>query len=738
MPLREALALLPQLAIAGWMQRVAVRTWFWVAGAGETALLGLLGAPAGCWHCGCRKRNRHAAGRVVNPYRCLDTNAARGFDSADCSDVQAQVTEMIAKPDQWDTLFQGALVFDGSGRAPRVEDVAVADGRIAARGTDLPTSAADEVIDVSGRWLMPGLLDIHTHFDLEVELAPGLPEAIRHGTTTALVSNCSLGMAFGNQRRGDDDPLVDCFARVENIPKHVLQKVGDEVTWDESRGYLDHFDDLALGPNIAPMIPHSMLRIETMGLRDSVERKPTQAEIDEMARLLEKGLDEGYVGFSTDDLPFHYLANDPHRRSRIPTQFGSYRELRQLTDLLRKRERVWQATPDKDSRVSIVRKFLLTSGRLFGKPLKLTAVAALDVATNRSLGRMGLLLSRLMNSRLVGGHFRMQALSAPFTVWADGPITPLSEEIPELRELNEPDLEDTAGRRRILDDPDFVARFRRKWFKGKSGLNLANLKRLLRLEDEVLNRRLDDMFLDTGGAPEWRGESMQSVYDRLQRWQNGCNQAARSCAETEAFAALPNPIEDDCNFFLALLRIHDTDLRWHATVANRDPEVLKKLLFHPLILPGFNDSGAHLTNMAFYDGNLRTLRLAREDGLDQVATQIRRLTSEPAEFLGLNTGTLDEGAQADILVVDPAALDAWDPATSIHHVWREAFEHHQMVNRVPDVVQHVLVAGRHVWRDGDFTETFGQQRLGRALRHRDHPAERATTAAHEAEPAAAA
>ncbi len=630
---------------------------------------------------------------------------------------------MIARPDQWDVLIRGALMFDGEGASPRVEDIAIAGGRIAARGSDLPGSAAADVIEAEGLWLMPGLLDIHTHFDLEVELAPGLPEAIRHGTTTALVANCSLGMAFGNQRKAGQDPLVDCFARVENIPKHVLQKVGDQITWNESGGYLAHFDRLALGPNIAPMIPHSMLRIEVMGLQESVSRPPTDAEIEAMARLLEKGMDEGYLGFSTDDLPFHYLANDPHRRVRIPTQFATYAELKRLTGILRERDRVWQATPNKDSRPSIIRKFLLTSGRLFGKPLKLTAVAALDVTTNRSIGRMGLVLSKLLNSRLINGRFRLQALSAPFTVWADGPITPLSEEIPELRELNEPDLEDRAARRRILDDPDFVARFRAMWRKGKSGFNLANLKRKLRLEDEVLSRRLDDMFLDAGGAPEWVGESMQAVFERLRRWQAGDAGAARSAEEQAAFASMPNPVGDDCDFFVYLLRTFDTELRWHVTVANRDPAMLKKLLFHPLILPGFNDSGAHLTNMAFYDGNLRTLKLAAEDGPAQVATQVRRLTREPAEFLGLTAGTLDIGAQADITVIDPEALRAWDPTTTVQHVWRDEFDHHQMVNRVPGVVRHVMVNGQFAWRDGDFTPALSRQTLGRALRHVDHPGE---------------
>lgn len=134
----------------------------------------------------------------------------------------------------WDLLIRGGLLFDGSGNAPFVEDLAIADGRIAARGRGLDPARAKEVRDAGGRWVMPGLLDIHTHLDLEVELAPGLSEVVRHGTTTVVFGNCSLGTAFGAQRRGADDPILDCFARVENIPKEVLSRCVDAITWQST------------------------------------------------------------------------------------------------------------------------------------------------------------------------------------------------------------------------------------------------------------------------------------------------------------------------------------------------------------------------------------------------------------------------------------------------------------------------------------------------------------------------
>ena len=157
--------------------------------------------------------------------------------------------------------------------------MAIKNGKIAALGGRLPTRESAAVHEAEGQWLAPGLLDIHTHEDLEAELDPGLPEVVRHGTTTVLVGNCSLGTSFGTQQSGEQEPIVDCFTRVENIPKTVLRKVAEKITWDNTGDYMDHFDGMPLGPNIAAFVPHSMLRVEVMGLEASVSRKPTEAAL---------------------------------------------------------------------------------------------------------------------------------------------------------------------------------------------------------------------------------------------------------------------------------------------------------------------------------------------------------------------------------------------------------------------------------------------------------------------------
>jgi len=627
---------------------------------------------------------------------------------------------------RWETLIKDALVFDGRGGAPVERDVAVSAGTIAELGEDLPRDDAREVIDARGRWLMPGLWDIHTHLDLEVELDPGLTEVVRHGTTTAVVANCSIGVPFGRQNKDGHDPVVSCFARVENIPKSVLRRVADRIDWDNPKGYLDHFEKIPLGANIVPMIPHSMLRIEAMGLDRAISEKATEQDLRKMEEILEQAMKDGYAGFSTDMLPFHYLSDDPYRKMRIPANHASYDEIKRLTHVVRRYGRVWQATPEKDKPQNVIRWFMLSSGRFFGKPLKVTAVAALDVVTNRFLAKLGVALTRIINSPLVKGRFRLQALAAPFRVYADGPITPLSEELPALRELNEIDLEDKAARMALLDDPAYRKRFRKMWYHDKKGFSLARIKRWLRIMDDSLSRDLEDMVMTDRPLPVWEGETLQDIYDRLLDWQarpSGRGRTARTGrgprneAEARVFASFPNPVGDDCDFFLHLLRHFDTELRWYVLAANDDEERMARVLFDPQMLPGFSDSGAHLTNMAYYDSNLRGLQIAQRRSLDDVAYHVGRLTRVPAEFWGVEdrVGTIEPGRRADLVLIDPEALARYDSDAHTTFGYREALAAEQMLNRSDGVVTDVWIGGTPAWRDSRPTRQLGATPMGTAL-----------------------
>ena len=614
-----------------------------------------------------------------------------------------------------DTLIRNAKVFN-NGEDAVIEDVAVSNGRVVARGANLEAKSASRVIDATGLWLMPGLFDIHTHYDLELEVAPGLPESTRHGTTSVVIANCSLGLAFGSQRDGTNDPIVSCYARVENIPKSVLKSCADNITWDNPRDYLDHLETLNLGPNVAVLFPHSMLRIDAMGFDNSVTRDPSKKEIGNMKETLKKALKSGYAGFSTDALPFHYLAAQPHCEKTIPTQFAKYNELKQLAQVVREQESTWQATPPKDSVFGTLRTFLLTSGRLHGKPLRTTVVAALDIANNWKLSRMVKTLSGLLNSKLIQGDFHMQALGAPFKIWSDGAITPIAEEIPELRRLNETDLEDRETRRMIMNEPEYIKLFKSMWMRGKQGWNLDRLKRILNIEDFAFNRTLADMTVDRCPQKNWQGMDFQSLFDRVlsikqNQFDDVLTKAEEKLVKNDFFW-----VADEGDFMLQMLRTFDTDLSWSTVTANRDLKVVRELLMDPKLLPGFNDSGAHLTNMAFYDVNLRSLQLAAEGGDEDVAYMVKRLTKDAADVFGVAGGTIYEGDVADLILIDPKKLQDYDGEKNVQRVHREEFKHEQLVNRSDDVVPLVMIGGHTAWENNNFDSDLGQKPMGRLLR----------------------
>ena len=614
-----------------------------------------------------------------------------------------------------DTLIKNAKVFN-NGEAAVIEDVAVSDGRIVARGRNLDEANASRVIDAEGMWLMPGLFDIHTHYDLELEVAPGLPESTRHGTTSVVIANCSLGLAFGAQRDGVNDPIVSCYARVENIPKAVLKNCADNITWDNPKAYLEHLEGLNLGPNVAVLFPHSMLRIDAMGFDNSVTRDPTSAELNNMKGTLSDALKCGYAGFSTDALPFHYLAAQPHCEKTIPTQFAKYGELKALAQVVREQGSTWQATPPKDSVIGTLKTFLLTSGRLHGKPLRTTVVAALDIANNWKLSRMVKTLSNVLNSSLVQGDFHMQALGAPFKIWSDGAITPIAEEIPELRRLNETDIEDREGRRKIMHESVYIQSFKSMWMRGKQGWNLDRLKRKLNIEDFAFNRTLADMTVERCPQKNWQGMDFQAVFDRVvaikqDQYAEPVTKAEQKLIQKDFFW-----IADEGDFMLQMLRTFDTDLSWSTVTANRDMKVVRELLMNPKLLPGFNDSGAHLTNMAFYDVNLRSLKLAAEGGDGDVSYMVKRLTKDAADVFGVAGGTIHQGDIADLILVDPEQLANYDGESNVQRIHREEFQHEQLVNRSNNVVPLVMIGGHSAWENDNFASDLGQKPMGRLLR----------------------
>ncbi len=66
-------------------------------------------------------------------------------------------------------------------------------------------------------------------------------------------------------------------------------------------------------------------------------------------------------------------------------------------------------------------------------------------------------------------------------------------------------------------------------------------------------------------------------------------------------------------------------------------------------------------------------------------------------------------------MIDPQALLTYDTDANRKMVYRDIFEHDQLVNRSDGVVRAVYLAGREVWDGTEFTPALGRDKLGRAL-----------------------
>ena len=151
----------------------------------------------------------------------------------------------------YDTIIQRGLWFDGTGARAQVCDLGLRDGRVAvASAAPLDPALARRLIDAQGQWVLPGFVDIHTHYDVEVLVAPGLGESVRHGVTTVFLGGCSLSTIHAS--------AVDCadlFSRVEAVPRPIVLKTLQQVKhWSDAATYVAHLQSLPLGPNVAAFL----------------------------------------------------------------------------------------------------------------------------------------------------------------------------------------------------------------------------------------------------------------------------------------------------------------------------------------------------------------------------------------------------------------------------------------------------------------------------------------------------
>ncbi len=221
---------------------------------------------------------------------------------------------------RYELLIKNGIWFDGTGAAPRTADLGVRDGEVVEiSSAPLDAAEADEVIDATGQWVLPGFVDVHTHYDAEMLCSPALTESVRHGVTTAIIGNCSLTTILAS-----NEECADIFSRVEAVPREaVIRVLETHRTWSSPGEYAKAIDELDLGLNIAAFLGHSDMRIHVMGMDRAVDDQvhPTAAEIDRMVAILDGALDAGFLGLSATTNWIDKLDGDLYRSRSLPSTF---------------------------------------------------------------------------------------------------------------------------------------------------------------------------------------------------------------------------------------------------------------------------------------------------------------------------------------------------------------------------------------------------------------------------------
>ena len=187
----------------------------------------------------------------------------------------------------YDMIIKGGTIVDGV-RTPRyVSDLAILDGRIVQIG-GLEDTQADRVLDASGLIVAPGFVDLHTHYDAQIQWDPYCTLSGWHGVTSVVIGNCGFG--FAPCRPEDRERAMRCLTRNEAIPYEAME-IGMSWDWVTFPEFLDRMQQrVPKGVNMISYVPLTPVYSWVMGWDEAKKRRPTEAELKEMCRLVEEGI----------------------------------------------------------------------------------------------------------------------------------------------------------------------------------------------------------------------------------------------------------------------------------------------------------------------------------------------------------------------------------------------------------------------------------------------------------------
>ena len=555
--------------------------------------------------------------------------------------------------DNFDLVIRGGTVVDGTGGPAREADVAIYDGRITEVGK--VSASGREEIDAKDRLVMPGFVDVHTHYDAQVTWANQILPSSCNGVTTVLMGNCGVG--FAPVRPEHHDMLISLMEGVEDIPE-VVMKEGLPWNWASFPDYLDSLDGNKYDVDVATQVPHAALRVFVMGERGANREEATAEDRAEMARLAAEGMRAGAFGFSTSRLLQHRTAEG----EPIPSYGAAQEELLEIADALADVGRGWiQTVGDFEDAIDPEFELRRQLAKRSGMPLTMTLLQkeARPDEWRDLLGRIeeanaeGLKITAQVRGRPTSVLLGFELSINPFSAcpsWA------------QVKDLNfdarMAALHDPALRARLVSEP---------------------------CGDIVRKRRFQqwDRIFPFGDPPQYEPDPETSVGKQAER-----------LGVSPAELAYDLMLEEGGRAIL---------YRPTTNYANGDLGVVHEMLDHPDTLIGLGDGGAHVGVMCDATDMAHTISYWTRDRTrgpkHRLEDMVRRLSSNNAEAIGLtDRGRIEVGLRADINIVDYDAMIL--PSPQVHYDLPAGGKRLLQQMRGIDAT---LLAGQPVWRNGEAT-----------------------------------
>jgi len=544
-----------------------------------------------------------------------------------------------------DLLLEGGTVVDGTGAAAQTSDVGVRDGRIVL--LDSTVEPSRRTIDVRGKVVCPGFVDVHTHYDAQLLWDPTASPSILHGVTTVLGGNCGFSIA---PLGPDDAPYIQhMMAVVEGIPIEALESVGpwDWRSFDDYLSRLDH----GIAVNAGFLVGHSTVRRVVMG--DAATRGAASPEqVTAMIALVEQSLAGGALGFSSSLGEGHL---DGEGRP-VPSRSADHAELVALAGALRLHagttlEFIPTVGPIPDERMELMADMSLAADR----PLNWNLLGSL---ASEEIYEQQLVASDVAAAR--GAHVIALALPDMMRMRADNLLPGLAgwRHVLELEE---------NGRRAAAADPEARA--------------------ILRAGAEKFARRAVGVLADF---------DLMEVADEGSVWMGRSLAEIAEARGTDVVDVLIDVVlVEELTLYMVLPSL--------APSLGRSEEgwrVRTSVWKDPRVMLGGSDAGAHVDLMCH--ANYPTVVLGevvRDRGLLSMEEAVAMMTDRPARHYGLrHRGRVAPGWHADLVVFDPGRVGS-QPAQSLHDLPGGG----ERLSATARGVEHVFVGGHEVVRAGQVT-----------------------------------